>query len=69
VRSLTVKIEGRYVVLVADDPAEEMTHQLFLTGEAARRVGELLVEASRALEVDEIVDTQGVIFPPKVGDA
>lgn len=68
-RSLTVKIEGRYVVLVADDPAEEMTHQLFLTGEAARRVGELLVEASRALEVDEIVDTQGVIFPPKVGDA
>lgn len=68
-RSLTVKLEGRYVVLVADDPAEEMTHQLFLTGEAARRVGELLVEASRALEVDEIVDTPGVIFPPKVGDA
>lgn len=68
-RSLTVKIDGRYVVLVADDPTEDTTHQLFLTGEAARRVGELLVEASRVLEAEEVVDTPGVIFPPKVGDA
>lgn len=68
-RSLTVKLEGRYVVLVADDPAEEMTHQLFLTSEAAQRVGELLVEASRVLEAEEVVDAPGAIFPPKVGDA
>lgn len=69
VRSLTVRTDGALVVLVADDPREDARSELFMTTEAARKIGELLVQASDAVEAVEAANAPGPIFPPKVGEA
>lgn len=68
-RSLTVRTDGALVVLVADDPRESLRSELFMTPEAARKIGELLMQASEAALAVEVANAPGPIFPPKVGDA